>query len=151
MANLGNSFKVNPDVIGRIGNSIAKRIQKDDKEMEKRITRATQMVWAIAHQKRPLVSRAMADAYGVKKRVSDPNAQAGVPVDTGVLQASITQKVSRTSNGIQGIIQTKGVPYAKAMEYGTSRIAARSFMRPAINFTKQAIRTMMKLKIDSNL
>ena len=146
MANYGNSFKVNPDAIAKIGKSVANRIQKDDKEIEKRIKRATQLVWSVAHSKRPLVTRAMANAWKVKKRVSDPNAQAGVPVDTGRLQASITQKVSReTSKGFQGIVSAKGVPYMAYIEYGTSRMAARPFMRPAIALTKNAIKTMIRL------
>lgn len=163
MASSNNTFKVNPDVIARIGKKIGARLAKDDKEFEKRIAKATQMVWAIAHQKRPLISEAQRGRWaenprynnyvmeGAKKRVSDPNAKAGVPVDTGALQGSITQKVSRTSKGFQGIVQTKGIKYAGFIEYGTSIMRARPFMRPAINLTKEAIKRIFGATISSNL
>ncbi len=153
MANLsrGKSVRVDLDFIPKLTNKFNQKFVKYDKLMEARVGRATQMIWTIAHQKRPLVTRAMANAYNTKKRVSDPNAQAGVPVDTGALQASIIHKVERTSKGFRGTVETSGIPYATAMEYGTSHIAARSFMRPAINLTRDAVKAMFGLKVGSNL
>lgn len=148
--NSGKSVRMDLDFIPRLTGKVNKKLASYDKLMQARVERATMMIWTIAHQKRPLVTRAMADAWNTKKRVSDPNAQAGVPVDTGRLQASITHKVERNRKGFRGTVETSGVPYATAMEYGTTHIAARPFMRPAINLTRDALKRMFGLKVDSN-
>jgi HK97 gp10 family phage protein len=151
MAQFGKSVKVDMDWLPQMTKKFLDKQVQYDVLLEKRMRKATQMVWAVAHQKRPMITPAMAKAQGRSKRVSDPNAQEGVPVDTGALQASIIQKVSRNSKGWQGEVSTKGIPYAGAMEYGNSKIKARPFMRPAVNLTKDALKAVFNLKVEGNM
>lgn len=152
MRQSNTSFTFGMDAIPKMAAKFNKRFVQYDKLMEKRMTLATNMVWRIAHQKRPMISKAQMKAEGRSKRVSDPNALLGVPVQTGTLQESVKQKVTRTRlMGFQGEVASRGVKYAGYVEYGTSKMAARPFMRPAIATTREAIRRMFKLKVDSNL
>lgn len=150
--NTGMTFKFNLDSISRLSNKFGKRTTQYDKLVKKRMEMATAMVWRIAHQRRPYISKAQMKAQGRTKRVSDPNAQLGVPVKTGALQGSIEQKVTRTKlMSYQGTVFTRGIPYAGYMEYGTSKIQPRPFMRPAITFTQDAIKRLFGLKVEGNL
>lgn len=152
MNNHGMTFKLDLGAIDRITKKISNRFEQDDKLIKKRMTLATSMVWRVAHQRRPYISKMQMKAEGRTRRVSDPNAALGVPVRTGALQASIEQKVTRTKlMTYQGEVYTKGIPYAGAMEYGTSRIAPRPFMRPAVSLNQDAIKRLFSLKVDSNL
>lgn len=147
----GNTFKVGADIIPKITNKLTKRTVQYDKLIEQRVRRATDMMWAIAHQKRPYITKAQMVKEGRSYRVSDPNAQAGVPVRTGALQVSVKKEVTRTKfMSYAGKIFTKS-PYAGYIEYGTSRMQARPFMRPAINLTKDAIKRLFRLNVESNL
>lgn len=150
MANFkGNTIKVNLDYIQRLTGKMTKKTADYDKLMEQRVRRATEMVWRIAHQKRPMITAAMAKAEGRTKRVSDPGAQLGVPVKTGTLQASIIQSVTRKKlMSFVGEISTKGIPYAGFLEYGTSKMKARPFMRPAVALTRDAIKRMFGLNVE---
>ncbi len=148
----GQTFKIDASAFDRLLHKIGNRLDNDDKNIKRRITRATEMIWRIAHQKRPYISKAQMKIEHRSKRVSDPNAQAGVPVQTGLLQSSITQQVTRKGlMSYQGEIRAYGVPYSGYIEYGTSKMRARPFMRPAVNLTKDAIQRMMKLHVESNL
>jgi len=148
----GNTFKFDIGAIESLGDKLGKRLAQTDKLMVLRMKQATNMVWRIAHQKRPMISKAQMKAEGRNRRISDPNASLGVPVNTGALQASIQQEVTRKGlTNVQGKIWTKGIDYAGYMEYGTSKIPARPFMRPAIAMTKDAIKRLFGHKIDSNL
>lgn len=74
------------------------------------------------------------------------------PVDTGSLKASIRREaVARTSGNTWGIGVRAGgyvtnpktgqkVNYAAHVEFGTSRMAPRAFLRPALRANAQAIR-----------
>lgn len=53
------------------------------------------------------------------------------PVDTGRLRASITHGLARDDAGIFGWVGTD-VEYAPYVELGTSRMAARPYLRPAL-------------------
>lgn len=157
----GKTIRIDLDFLPRLTNKLTKRTAQYDKVMEQRVKRATEMVWRIAHQKRPLISKAEMGRFAYNKdfdslvveghgrRVSDPNAQLGVPVRTGALQASIQKKVSRTKlMSFAGMVWTKGIGYAAYIEYGTSKMRARPFMRPAVNLTKDAIKRMFGLKVE---
>lgn len=52
-------------------------------------------------------------------------------VDTGRLRASITHEVRKESNQIIGLVGTN-VEYAPHLEFGTNKMAARPFLRPAL-------------------
>ena len=151
MAQRGSTFKFNGDVIGKLSASFAKTVARVDTSTERRMAQATHLVWGIAHQRRPKIG--LTKLNRGKYRVSDPNAEQGVPVKTGRLQGSITERVEKRPGYLsyQGIIETKGVPYAAYMEYGTSRIQARPFMRPAITATQDALKKLFGAKIESNL
>jgi HK97 gp10 family phage protein len=147
----GSTFKFDTSAIGRMGDKMTQRFARNDKVLQSRMKQATNMVWRIAHQKRPMISKAQMKAQGRTSRVSDPNATLGVPVQTGALQASIQQSVTGSGGRLVGKIWCKGVGYANFIEYGTSKMPARPFMRPAVALTKEAIKRMFDLKIDSNL
>lgn len=140
-----STFKFDPDSIEKMGRKFSKRMAEYDVMVEQRVKRATNMVWQIAHQKRPMITKVQMRAQGRTRRVSDPTAIAGVPVRTGKLQESIKQKVMR--GGFMtffGEVYTRGVPYAAYMEYGPYK---RPFMRPAVNLTKEAIKRMFRLDV----
>ncbi len=59
-------------------------------------------------------------------------------VDIGLLRASITHEVTREAGEIIGRVGTH-VEYAPYLEFGTSRMAARPFLRPALINNKAAI------------
>ena len=148
----GNTFKLDPTALVRVTQKMNKRFAQDDRVVKMRVEKAVEMIWRIAHQKRPMINAQQAKMEGRSKRVSDPSAQAGVPVQTGTLQASITRKVTRNKLlGYTGEVGTKGIKYAGYMEYGTTKIKPRPFMRPAINLTKEAIKRMFGFRIEANL
>lgn len=102
-----------------------------------KVQAATNIVWATAHARRPKISIAEHKSRGGKKggyRVSDPNAEAGVPVKTGALQSSILKSVTRMGEKVQGkvYIDGPGKEYANRMEFGDSKVEARPYMRPAL-------------------
>ena len=111
----GKSIRINLDAIPRLVKKMTGKQAQYDKLIQKRVTAATHMVWAIAHQKRPIIAAKQMGRLvehgrfivreGATRRVSDPDAKAGVPVDTGTLQASVTEKVTRYSKGWQGMIE----------------------------------------------
>lgn len=153
MALKGTSFSVDSAGLDGIVSKILKEENRAKNLTKGKITQATNIMWRIARQKRPMITRAQAKAEGRKKirgtnkyhRVSDPGAEAGVPVDTGALQASIQKSVEVKRNSVVGRIWTS-LFYAKFMEYGTSKIAPRPFMRPAITLTRDAIKAMFAKK-----
>lgn len=52
------------------------------------------------------------------------------PVDTGRLRSSITSEIGKDSNGLVARIGTD-VEYAPYVEFGTKRMHAQPFLRPA--------------------
>lgn len=64
-------------------------------------------------------------------RQGSANAARLAPVDTGRLKNSITFETSKGGNVFKSTIGTN-VEYAKYQEYGTSRMRAQPFLRPAI-------------------
>lgn len=53
------------------------------------------------------------------------------PVDTGRLRASVTNELGRDGRGLVVRVGTN-VHYAPHLEYGTVRMRARPFLRPAL-------------------
>lgn len=148
----GNTFKIDTSAIARIGTKLGQKTAQYDKTMEQRVRRATDMVWRIAHQKRPMITKAQMKAEGRTYRVSDPSAKAGVPVKTGALQASVLQRTTRTKMmSFRGEVWTKGIKYAPFIEFGTSKMRARPFIRPAVALTKDAIKRVFGLRVDTKI
>jgi len=154
----GKITGVKLNALENLGRKIGNRVKQYDVIMGRRMELATNMVWRIAHQKRPYISK-QHQKRGFRtlsgnihhNRVSDPNAQLGVPVDTGLLQSAVKKEVTHVGHGkFQGMVYVDlGIaPYGIDMEYGTSKVHARPFMRPAAALTKDAIRKLFALKAE---
>lgn len=142
----GKSFSIDTGKLDAVLSNVKNAEKKADALIGKKMTKAVDIIWRVAHQKRPMITAQQAKSEGRVKRVSNPNAQAGVPVDTGALQASIQKSVSSKSGKWIGRIWTSGIEYAQMIEFGTSKMAARPFMRPAVNLTRDALKQMFGVK-----
>jgi HK97 gp10 family phage protein len=78
-------------------------------------------------QAEKLVRRACVKVEGGAKR--------RCPVDTGRLRASITHEVSVRGRDVTGRVGTN-VEYARYVEFGTRRMRARPYLRPALGDVK---------------
>jgi phage gpG-like protein len=63
-------------------------------------------------------------------------------VVTGTLKRSLTHEYIKDSRGFCGVVGTN-VEYASGLEFGTFRIAARPFMRPALNAKRPTLAACM--------
>jgi HK97 gp10 family phage protein len=165
MAKLNNKIfslvsKDGNSVVVSLTKKLTQRMNQYDKLMQQRMNTATSLVWRTAHAKRPMITKAMTKAQGRAFPVSDPNATAGVPVaykNGGRLQVSVMMKVAKSLLGgpmsYEGTVTAGGgnAPYATFLEYGTSKMPARPFMRPAITLNKEAIKRTFGARITSNL
>lgn len=152
----GKVFVTQLNAMEKLARDLGMQGKKYDIVMQKRMQVATDMVWRLAHQKRPMITKAMARKGRLTKmgnisyrRVSDPNAKLGVPVDTGLLQSAVKKEVTRVGYGkFQGMVYVDETmaPYGKDMEYGTAKVHARPFMRPAWQLTQEAIRKLFASK-----
>lgn len=59
------------------------------------------------------------------------------PVDTGRLRASITEALGSDAEGLVERVGTN-VEYAPHQEFGTSKMAAHPFLRPALDSVRNA-------------
>lgn len=157
----GKIASVKLGALEALGRKLGNRVKQYDVVMQKRMELATDMVWRIAHQRRPYISK-QEQKRGFRtlsgnvhhNRVSDPNAQAGVPVaavNGGLLQSAIRKEVSRTGKGkFQGqvYVDLSVAPYGKYMEYGTSKVHARPFMRPAAALTLEPLKKLFGAKVE---
>src|SRR5690606_14793221 len=73
--------------------------------------------------------RAQQDGLEAGARVVETYAKLAAPVDTGTLRDSIMLDEVTPERAILG----PHVDYAEHVEFGTSRMAARPFMRPAVD------------------
>jgi hypothetical protein len=151
-------FKLPAVNVERLKGKVADIMTREGKILNAKVTAMTNVVYQTAHAKRPLISKEEQKSSGRTKRVSDPNASAGVPVDTGALQISIKKKVEDSGKKVVGTVYVDGntsnpksgesvQQYAKAMEYGTSRIAPRSFLRSAIHVNSDWIKKFWAQKM----
>lgn len=74
------------------------------------------------------------------------DAKINCPVDTGLLRNSITHKVEEDSDKITATTGTN-TEYAPYVEYGTSKMPAQPYLRPAYEKNKDAITRMIKQAI----
>lgn len=140
------SFSFKPGSIDKVVADIVSTDAKISKMIETRLKIATRMVYSVARQRRPMISKETMKAQGRSRRVSDPNAKAGVPVATGALQASIQMENHwEGKKKFVGSVFTD-MHYAKYIEFGTGRMAARPFMRPALLLTQDAIKRVVEAK-----
>lgn len=84
----------------------------------------------------------------IKQSISGPSPSApGEPpgVVSGTLRRSITHEVERGPSGVVGRIGTN-VEYSIPLEFGTSRMSARPFMRPGLEKGKKQIAKILASK-----
>ncbi len=153
------SFTVKNGSVDRITRQIVSMKDVVGDGIERKVQLVTDIIYKTAKARRPKISVQQHKAMGRKVktkagksvyRVSDPNAKLGVPVDTGALQASIKKSVTRNGDKTTGEISAGNgqVPYAAMIEFGTSKMAARPYMRPAINENSELIKRIFTKKID---
>lgn len=142
----GGSFSFNSDDIEGIGKYFKKQQDKHDRRIKNAVTKVTNLAWTIAHQRRPYISKTEMKAEGRSYQVSDPSAKLGVPVaikNGGALQASVQKKITSKFMKSIGEVWTDS-PYAKFLEYGTSRMRARPFIRPALAAVQAAMKSLVR-------
>jgi HK97 gp10 family phage protein len=155
-------FKINEQKLKRSIDNVSKEIMgKSSNELRKRMDRVAEIVYRTATTKRPDINAigsgiAPVAVKGSKKklaamrtrRISNPDAKFGVPVRTGNLRSAIHKDVEQDNKKIlvRVWVDTDKAPYAKAMEYGTSHIAARPFIRPALSMNQSLIEKIIKAK-----
>lgn len=123
-----------------------KKAQEDiQKQQLKAMTNSVEVVYRTASSKRPMITPRQTKQEGRKKPVSNPLAALGVPVDTGELQASIKKEVVEKGESLFGRVWTDN-NHAGYMEFGTSRIKARPFMRPALTSQADYIKKQFRKK-----
>lgn len=139
-----SSFSVKKGDIEKIQKQINDITHVVEHSLEHKMKLIVDVVYKTASARRPKVS-----GKSGKYRVSDPNATLGVPVNTGALQASITKDVRWEGKKVVGEIDAgANLEYAKMIEFGTSRMKARPFMRPAWNENIEWIKKKFKERIE---
>lgn len=94
-----------------------------------------------------IVAQAVSEGAGVVEN----SAKSKVRVKTGNLKNSIEQKnKTQTSSKVSVDIGTD-VDYAAPNEYGTSKMSAQPFLRPALDENSNAIKTKIEAAIKSAL
>ena len=143
---MGSFSLKNSGFIDKLKHDFIEADQKIDKALKAKMESIVNIVYKTATARRPKISIAMQKSLGRNPkgyRVSDPNAKLGVPIRSGDLQSSIKKSlVKKGSEKWIGRIYVEGPgsPYAEYMEFGTSKVRARPFMRPAIHLNKDWIK-----------
>lgn len=147
-----SSFSFNKNIVDQLKGDFKKAYAQIEKDLERKVNAAVTIVYTTARSRRPKISIQEQKALGRHPkayRVSDPNASVGVPVRTGDLQISIKKDSAVYKSGkIRGRIYVEGpgATYAKFVEFGTSRMRARSFFRSALQVNKEWIKAKFKEK-----
>ena len=104
------------------------------------IARATRMVSNRAQE-----SIARDPKTGVMRPSGSPASAAGEPpaADTGFFISRISYKIDRSRDEVVGTVRVSA-PYAAPLEFGTTNIAPRPFMQPALESNRPRIRKMYK-------
>jgi HK97 gp10 family phage protein len=73
------------------------------------------------------------------------------PVDTGRLRSSIASKVKKIAEDeVQGFVGTN-VEYAPYVEWGTSKMEAQPYLRPAVNAHREDIRDLFREAVEESI
>ncbi len=88
-----------------------------------------------------VAAQALAEA-AIAKAAHDieAHAKAAAPVDTGLLRNSIT---SRREGRLAWVVESP-VDYSVYQEYGTSRMAARPYMTPAVEIVRPRLLSALR-------
>jgi len=143
----GSTYRLkNNNVLNEIMAKWERTSKNIDRQLMHRVNKAAEIVYGYARHQRPKIRKP-----GTNKWVSNPNAEYGVPVKTGALRASIElQKASRIYAGRWRAKVTAGGPgvrYAGYMEYGTSHVRPRPFMRQAMIKAEAGCRRIFSEKL----
>ena len=146
MAKIGQQFVVKGDFFGKLKvafDMYNKMILQ--KDLKKKLTAATDIAYRLARTPRAMIMNKAG------RRVSDPHASYGVPVQTGVLQSSIKKgkiKIDEEKASSSIYVDNKVAPYSMFIEYGTSKMRARPFMRPVANMMKQITKNLFRKPVE---
>lgn len=149
-----SSFSVKKSDVTKIIGALVNEEPTIRDAMERKMNLITEVVYKTARARRPKISSVQQKALGRKTskgsyRVSDSDARLGVPVDTGALQTSIKKEVKWEGDKIVGTVTAgEDLPYAVMIEFGTSKMRARPFMRPAWNENLEWIKKKWKEAIN---
>ena len=142
MAKLKNQFSIKGNFLATLEDRFEMYnkmiLQKD---LKKKMDSVVELAYRYARTPRPM----MTNKYG--RRVSNPNAPLGVPVQTGNLQSSIKKgKIRVEDETVSGSIYVdkKIAPYGVFVEFGTSKMRARPFMRPVVNIIKEITKDLFR-------
>jgi HK97 gp10 family phage protein len=153
-----NDFYVRPTDVEKLAHHFTfELMNREQNILRKKVGAAVDIVWRTARAKRPMITPKQAKNEGRRKRVSNPGAGYGVPVDTGALQSAIKKRITETTGKVIGEIYVDGSvnnpvsgrsvgEYALLVENGTSKMAARPFMRPALALNEQIIRRLWSVQ-----
>jgi len=133
------SFYSKPVIIEKIVKDIKQENERVQRDIQNKVSSAINLVYYTAKSKRASIGKG-------KSRTSDPGAQFGVPVKTGALRASIQKDVRKEKGKIVGVVWTDS-PYAEYVEFGTSKMKMRPFMRPALFLNEEAIKGLFDKKL----
>jgi HK97 gp10 family phage protein len=143
---MGSFIPKRPDIVDKLKNDFIEADGNIDRALKAKMEAIVNVVFRTATARRPKISMAMQKSLGRNTksyRVSDPNAAAGVPVKTGNLQMSIKKEVVKKGKEKwvgRIFVEGPGAPYAAYMEFGTSTVRARPFMRPAVHLNQDWIK-----------
>lgn len=147
---MGSFIPKRPDIIDKLKHDFQEADKQIDRIIGAKMEAIVDVVFRTATARRPKISAAQQKAMGRNAgyRVSDPDAAVGVPVKTGDLQISIHKEIVKKGEKFTGRIFVKGPgeEYAGFMEFGTSRIRPRSFLRSAIHVNQDWIRRKFEEK-----
>ena len=76
----------------------------------------------------------------------ESDAKRFVAVDTGRLRSSITHEITESKDEVRGVVGTN-VDYAIPQEYGSSKMSAHPYLRPALAKNIPAIKQLFRRKI----
>lgn len=116
-----------------------------DSEMAKAVGKACALVQAEAQRGMTETQTNPEVAYGKQKH--HPSLPYNPPaVDTGLLRMSITYTVEETKNKVVGKVGStlKNPPYGAYLEYGTSKMQPRPWLKPAVEKTSARVKEILK-------
>lgn len=90
------------------------------------------------------------EAYAKENMTPESPSSPGEPpaVVTGTLRASITHRVDDEDSEPVGYVGT-GVKYAQPLEFGTSKMAARPFLFPALEKNREKVVAAIKEELEA--
>lgn len=151
---MDKTFKVDPNFLGKLTKKFLALEDRVQKQNLIKMKAATNLVFRLAHTRRPMTS--VIPKNGKKSiRVSNPNAEFGVPIQSGELRAAINKEVkTKGAFKVVGRVWVSGnIPYAQRIEFGfigTDSLGRefhqlpRPFMRPALTRNLPEIKEMFK-------